>query len=589
MSSVARLFGLACVSVLSIALTARGAGPADDLLRLVPPDAAATLAVEDLRGQARELFGSPLAEGFRRSPAFRAWLASDHFRKFDGARQQIEKVVGEKIATIRDNLLGDAFVLTLRVPPEGQPEQARGLLLARVRDRPLLDRLIHEFNAAQTRSGELTRLLRTDREGVAYWTREFRPDDRRPAEYFTVLVDNTFAWSNAEDLVQGVIDRKAGKARSLDDRPEFQRVRRRLADQATVSLFLEPGFLRRLLSDPARPKRPAGDHAAALLGRYLGAMDYFGATLRWRDGVWLQTEEILDPGKLDPWVRCWAARPAGANPGSRRVPATALAAASLQVDFPSLLSAFRDFVPDTGQARVENLIVALNGVLLGHDLETDVLPRLGPEVLTYLEPPAADNRSPAARLSKVTVVNLGDANGLTASVENALRTTLALYALDARHGQGQLRVESRETAGRNVTRLRPTSPFTFAIDGDRLVLGSSSAAVVRALDGTHIATAGTLEKLRAARFPKSGTFASVDLQQLHEFVLSHRGPIVERLAARQQRPVADMDRDLDQALALIALFRQAYLTSAVEPDATAVHRSLGLVERTYDAGRASAP
>src|SRR5206468_4051854 len=85
MPSVARPAGLACGFVLAIALTARGAGPAETLFQLVPPDAAATLAIEDLRGHAREWFESPVAEGFRRLPAFRAWRASDHFQRFEQA------------------------------------------------------------------------------------------------------------------------------------------------------------------------------------------------------------------------------------------------------------------------------------------------------------------------------------------------------------------------------------------------------------------------------------------------------------------------------------------------------------------------
>ena len=131
------LAGLVGVLFVGLAGSARGAGPADELFRLVPPDAGVTLAVEDLSGHAREFLASPLAERLGRLPAVRDWLASDRSRRLRNARREVEAALGVDLATIRDGLLGDAVVLTLHVPPGGRPDEARGLLLVRVRDRPL--------------------------------------------------------------------------------------------------------------------------------------------------------------------------------------------------------------------------------------------------------------------------------------------------------------------------------------------------------------------------------------------------------------------------------------------------------------------
>jgi len=73
---------------------AHAGGTADPLLKLVPADAAVTLAVEDLRGHALEFAGSTLAEGLRRTPAVQDWLASDRFRGFQQAISKAEKVLG---------------------------------------------------------------------------------------------------------------------------------------------------------------------------------------------------------------------------------------------------------------------------------------------------------------------------------------------------------------------------------------------------------------------------------------------------------------------------------------------------------------
>ncbi len=50
-----------------------------------------------------------------------------------------------------------------------------------------------------------------------------------------------------------------------------------------------------------------------------------------------------------------------------------------------------------------------------------------------------------------------------------------------------------------------------------------------------------------------------------------------RMAARQNRPEAEAAADLDQALALIAVFDAAFATSVAEPGFTGIHRTFGLV------------
>src|SRR4051812_37942544 len=105
MSGFARLTFFALGFWLAVSFSAMveaAAGPAESLFRLVPPDASATLAIEDLRGNARAFLTSSVAEGFRRLPAFHDWMASVHFRRFDQALRQIEKVFGERLSTLRD-------------------------------------------------------------------------------------------------------------------------------------------------------------------------------------------------------------------------------------------------------------------------------------------------------------------------------------------------------------------------------------------------------------------------------------------------------------------------------------------------------
>src|SRR5262249_39142217 len=151
--------------------------------------------------------------------------------------------------------------------------------------------------------------------------------------------------------------------------------------------------------------------------------------------------------------------------------------------------------------------------------------------------------------------------------------------LDPQHGDGMLHLESSTVAGRKVVSLQPTSPLAFAIEDDRLILGSTASAVAHALNLSSSSAEGAagFEQLRAEHFPDARSFLCVDLVRLDRSVESRRAALAARLAARQRCSIENAERDLDQAIALMALFRQAYLTATIEPDATAVHRVLGLI------------
>ena len=67
--------------------------PADDSVRLVPPDVAVVVTVDGLRDQTNTFLKSRLAADLRRLPAVKAWLASEKYRHFERSRAQIETLL----------------------------------------------------------------------------------------------------------------------------------------------------------------------------------------------------------------------------------------------------------------------------------------------------------------------------------------------------------------------------------------------------------------------------------------------------------------------------------------------------------------
>ena len=136
-----------------------------------------------------------------------------------------------------------------------------------------------------------------------------------------------------------------------------------------------------------------------------------------------------------------------------------------------------------------------------------------------------------------------------------------------------------------MTTLDIPLPFAFAVDRvqGRLVLGSSAVAVARYLESSSDPEAGRrFRELQAVAFADAETFVCVDLDALTRLADRYRDRLARNFAARKKRPAADVERDLDHVLALARLFRAAFITSRMESDATAVHRSIGVILHNED-------
>jgi hypothetical protein len=612
---------------------------ADDLLRLVPPSASLVLTIEGLRDKVRTIGASRLIADLRQVPAVKSWLASEKFRHLERSCAQIEIALGVKLPEIRDELLGDAAVLVLRLPPGDpiDPSQARGLLLLRAHDPALLARLISAVNKAQRDSGELKRVDDRQRGDTTYHVREFPDGSGRPAEWYVVYPDGTFAFSNSQELIWEVVDRKpsgpnppavgapepvtvAGSPAGpgLGESPRLIAVRRRLPERPLARLYVDPRSVERLLAQ-ARPSAKPGDiEFLAMLKRHLAAVEYAGAALVWRsDAIVVHAVETLDASRTDGWLRRWAGDSRPYRKDLLRVPRTALAVASAHVDLLALREALYKAVPEADHQRLRNLEAVLSGLMLGDDLPSQILPAIGPGVMAYLDAPsespgasAEGSRTSAVRgrlFPLVVVVDLSAdrANAKPASVrgrataflvsdavENALHTLLAVMALDEKRGRGRAAVVTRKVAGATVMTLDVPIPFAFAVDRseERLILGTSSASVARYLEGVSESEAGALFRdLRAAAFADYETFVCLDLEGLTRLLGQYREQVARNLATRQNRPAAEVEGDLEHMLALARLFRAAFVASRIEPDASAIQRNFGVILKDASRPTSSQP
>lgn len=584
---------LACLPAL-----ARGEeAPTDALLKLLPADAGAVLAADDLRGRWAAFVGSGLAGDFGTLPAFRASMESRSARDFFQARDQILGFLQTSHGEIRDEILGDAAVLAILPPeaPDGPLGRSRGLLTLKARKPELLKRLVDQVNIIQKQNGEIAAVVEARRGDVAYFTRRFPAGAEKPTEAYVLFPDGVFAFSDSEAAVLEVIDRRSGSAEgaSFLEAPGYATASAALAGRPLARLYLSPEFLRRALDEQPGSSDPAGRPIAEAIRGHLDGLDRIAATLE-LNGEKVQVR-LLQAFKADalrrPGGRIFALfrpvtdRPEGPGPRMLALPETAVAAASFRVDPPALYGAYLALLSEADRPRVAKLETIADALLLGRGLRSSILPALGPRAVAYLESPDAGPRQAGFPLPLVASVEIdedgGEVPGKAATadaLDNALRATLAALSLDEKRAPATARVVTRD----GVTSLDVPYPFAFAIDGQRrrLTVGTSADAIARYLQAGARTDAGErFRAIRASGFPDCESFACVDVAAFVSLSGRYKEQLVAVAARRDGRPPEEVALDFDRFLAVASLFDAAFLAARFDAPSAVMEHRIGLLAR----------
>jgi hypothetical protein len=532
---------------------ARAGDPRDELLRLVPDDVALCLTVTDLRGRAAKLASAPWVRRLLESPLGRAVTGSPEWRQLDKADEALRRKLGAGLARLRDDVFGDAVVLAFRLDRPGQQNQA--LLLLRARDPALLARLAERVNKDQMASGELKELLPHDYRGVRYWCRK-----KADGEAFYFMSGPLLALAGREELLREVIDRRLAPAGG------------RQASGAAAGLRGTEGALAALWLNPRAFDAELKDKAAHSSGAEARLLETFRTYWRALDGVTVALAVTPEPRLR----LALAGRPEALPPAARRLlraagrpselwerfPAGAVLVAAGSSDAAAFDEIVGDFLtPEAREARRRALQSTL-GAVLGLDVFTDVLPRLGPDsgycladtpggtgfphVLVALRVRGGPRRAPVDRA-------VGRALEFFATLgvvhyNSTHKEAVKLRALK----QGDVEVRYLAGAADWPAGLEPA----FALKAGYLVLASSPAAVRRFRDGPASpppAPGGEVPLLR------------LSLRDLARLLEARREGLVTFLAERNGVPAEAARRGLDGLLGVLALADRLDLTQRTEP------------------------
>jgi hypothetical protein len=418
----------------------RGASPRDELLRYVPEDVGFCLVVQDLRASLARVADSPFARRVCEASLVKSLLASDEWAKLRKVEGYLSRHLGVSFASLRDDLLGDAFLFAYRPGPPGKPEQEQGLFLLRARDEKVLADFVAKLNALQQGTGELKALDEREHEGVKYHRRQ-----EAKATTFYLLKGPVLLFTGQEALLREAIDLER-KAAPDAEPPLLRRLRELKLEQAVVALAVNPRAWDGALA------AKAADPGATMAAGFWRALQGVGLALEVERDVRLRLSLRMKTSELPASVRRFLA-------GARRpselwasFPKNALVAAAGRLDLSALAESLGESMSKSARQTAEAELDRTVGAIVGRSVVKELLPALGPDWGVCVTAPPAEGRGWAPAVTLALKVARGDEGDPT---DEAVRSALQSWVQLAILGHNKLRPE------------RPLSLRSVIVDGVR--------------------------------------------------------------------------------------------------------------------------
>jgi len=540
------LAGLAALIACSLLTPRAAAGERlEELLRLVPEDAAIGLAVQDLRGHSRLLADSPLLDALRRSPLAQLLPLDAEAGPLAELEQVLQLHLQTSLTELRDDVVGDAMVLAFW-PAKGN-EGERALFLSRARKAELAGSLMQKFQQAQLQSGDLTRVSPLEERGVRF----SRCTERSGKVTFQLAYEGLIALTQNEGTMRQVIQALR------DERPNHA-VAKSLAELGVLDAFgifwINPRAFDAEMA--AKAAAAEGKEAAFLntLQTYWRSTRALAAALRIEDDISLNLHVQLArrelPAPAQAFLRS-AAEPSSLLPFA---PGSAILTLGGRWNPADLLALFLEFAPEVERRHFAKNVGQTTQALLGYDLQSQLLPALGPDCLLYIAPPARERL--LGLPDAVLAFRLHPTPELPHPEEaftESLRTLLGLVAL-ARTNDGKPTALRTERDGAvKIVSLFHTQDAAVGIQPAAAV---KQGCLVLALSPEAIRRFGTASSPQATSPSGVVNLGRLSVQQLLAAYLSdksRRATLVELLSAMQREPRVDVEARLDALQGVLQL------------------------------------
>lgn len=547
----ARFF--ACVIAVVLApLPGRSATPRDELLRLVPGDAAVVVVVSDLRSHADQITASPLLARLRETAVGRRILASREWRQLADVNAVLQREVGASATELRNDILGDAFVFVWRPGPPERPDADDSLFLVRPRDPAVAERALAHINRAQGKAGR--RSERRSHAGREYFrrARSGEPDELQYSH------DGVFAFGSGEKLLHDVIAAQTRPAEA--EAPAVAQLRRLGLESAAAALWFNPRAIDQQFA-AARPRNENSPEAVtfAALYRHWQAIDGIAAYVSFGDDARLGMVFTADPDALPASTRRLLRAFAQPSEALAYVAPDVLVLLAGRLDLAAVHAVVTEFLPSAVRDQLADAVRKTVGASLGSDTLARLPEHLGPDWAVWLAGPAATDSAPTPIAT--LAVRLGD--GGEAQVGARVMDGLTAAATFAVVGYNTSHAETIEltTERRGDVTIRAVRGERVFPDGVRPCYAWKHGFLLIASHPVAV------ERFRSGESALSGTpvVAYVAPPAWRDFLRQRRAEFVRFLAAQARISARDAERRLDEVDEVLALFTRLDVAVRTEP------------------------
>ncbi|MBI2805197.1 MAG: hypothetical protein HYX68_09495 [Planctomycetes bacterium] len=505
-----------------------------DLLALLPDDFAVCIVMHDLRGHSARWEKSDWLKAFRQSSVGKSIFGSPEMEQFTRWQADMKKHLDLDWPTLRDEILGDTFVMAYTPGPKDRPGDEHGLFLLQVRKPERLAKFIDKFNDVQTRSGELKSLTKMTWKNTTY----FRRDQEKKTQFY-VVKDSLVAITTKEDviknLIQGLPDRSA-------DNLWAKRFQRAGAESAFLTMCVNP----RILAPEVVRVGKKGD---ALPG-YWRALDAIFVTLSIRQNADLRITIQADAARLPVWARPAFTDTLPMSDLWQRFPEKGLLTIAGKTDFAGTAEALKMLMPEKDRTKLAKDWASI-GAVLDLDLLKDILPNVGPDWGLCILPARNAQQLPEAILA--IAVKPGNKEK---PIDQTLIKGIDFFAKFAvLQNPNDLRLQTVKQGKIEVRYLASTKLFPPGFQPacalkDGFLLVATSPAAIADFGSPRLKVVDAKEAL----------LLRLSAPELGKLLNQRRDHILATLTTQQQMPAQQAKKNLDNVISLLGSFDRLTLS-----------------------------
>lgn len=539
------------------------------LFELVSSDVGLCVELTRLGDEVPKFIASEAFQRVRQAQFYQKWVDSPGFQNILGLRNVIEKITQKPIGELASELFGESIVLAIYPNNDGD---ASAIFLTQTRTDSSLNSAVALWN--QNESVEVAAL---EHDGRRYFRRtESKGSGKPPEVQFYTTIGRTFAVSDREGMIRRTITQAKRSANggpastSILASSVYRRARKNIHESAVASAFFNPR---------------AWDNAVAA-----GSLNDPGLTQMWprfesaTASITLERGIIIDAvihyrgDDLPETWRQFLKRTAGAADFIKYVPQRAIAAFAGRYDPNVIEELITQEMSEREKKQFTSFRRVSQGLLLGHDLFTDVLAWFEPNWGAYIVP-RRELIAGAVPLDGLIAFQIPETasekepadKSLRLALDNGLTTGLNFLAAiyNGRSTNEPAVVQTDQTESGTIRWMDSYNAYrpAYCLTNHYLVLSSSPDLITEFLNESEPNSLGSAQQFQDEStrfFANENQVLFVNLSGARRFLSDNRQFFVNQAVQSHSVPHAAASEKIMRLEELSQLFDSAFVAARVE-------------------------